>query len=70
MSGPRKNITPPPPNNTEWSVDTSPPTAGGSVSIGYDASSKHPGTYKSNASMTSNVTSGKTQVVQTLTATG
>ena len=45
-----KNISPAPPNGSEWSVNTSPPTAGGSATITYDASSKQAGTYKSVAS--------------------
>ena len=63
-----KNLTTPA-DNTEWAVNTSPPTAGGSATIEYDASANRPGTYRSVASMTSNVTPGTTQVVQTLTAT-
>ncbi len=58
-----------PHDNTEWAVNLSPPTAGGSVTITYDASSKKVGTYKSVAAMTSDVTPGTTQVVQTLTVT-
>ena len=46
-----------------------PPTAGGSAAIGYDASSTKAGTYRSVASMTSDQTPGTTQVVQTLTVT-
>ena len=64
-----KNITPAPPNGSEWAVETSPPTAGGSASILYDASSRQAGTYRSQASMTSNVTPGTTQVVKTLNVT-
>jgi hypothetical protein len=64
-----KNIPSAPPNGSEWFVETSPPTAGGSASILYDASSRQAGTYKSQASMTSNVTPGTTQVVKTLEVT-
>jgi subtilisin family serine protease len=65
-----KNIPAPgPANNTEYFVTTSPPTAGGSATITYDASSRQEGTYKTVASMTSNVTPGTTQVVKTLTVT-
>jgi hypothetical protein len=64
-----QNISPAPPNGSEWFVETSPPTAGGSASVLYDASSRQAGTYKSQASMTSNVTPGTTQVVKTLTVT-
>lgn len=58
-----------PANNTEWSVDTSPPTAGGTVTFSYDASADTPGSYTTVASMTSDVTPGITQVVQGLTVT-
>jgi hypothetical protein len=58
-----------PANNTEWRVNTSPPTAGGVVTFTYDASADQPKTYTSTASMTSNVTPGTSQVVQTLTVT-
>jgi len=64
-----KNISPGPADNTEWSVNTAPPAAGGSVTVTYDASSKKAGTYKTVAGMTSDVTPGTTQVVQTLTVT-
>jgi hypothetical protein len=65
-----KNIpSPGPANNTEYRVTTTPPQAGGSATITYDASSKQAGTYKSVASMTSDVTPGTTQVVKTLTVT-
>jgi hypothetical protein len=60
-----KNIpSPGPANNSEYVVVLTPPTAGGSAAIGYDASSKKAGTYKSVASMTSDQTPGTTQVVQ------
>jgi hypothetical protein len=65
-----KNIpSPGPANNTEYVVTTSPPAAGGTASVGYDASARKAGTYRSVASMTSDVTPGTTQVVQTLTVT-
>jgi hypothetical protein len=64
-----KNIPSAPANGSEYDVQTSPPTPGGSATITYDASSRQAGTYKSIASMTSNVTPGKTQVVETLTVT-
>ena len=60
---------PAPADNTEWSVNTSPPTAGGTVSFTYDASADTPGSYSSVASLTSDVTPGITQVVQGLTVT-
>jgi hypothetical protein len=66
-----KNIPAPgPADNTEYFVVTSPPQAGGTATITYDASSTYAGTYKSVASMTSDVTPGTTQVVQTITVTG
>ena len=58
-----------PANGSEYSVNTTPPTAGGSVTIPFDLSSKKAGTYRSVASMTSNLTPGTTQVVQVLTVT-
>jgi hypothetical protein len=58
-----------PANDTEWQVNTTPPTPGGSLSFGYDAGADFPGTYDSAASMTSNLTPGITQALQTLTVT-
>jgi hypothetical protein len=63
------NLAAAPADDTEYTVNTSPPAAGGSATITYDASSKKAGTYKSVAGMTSTVTPGTTQVVQTLTVT-
>jgi hypothetical protein len=62
-----KNLTTPA-NTTEWHVNTAPPAAGGTATIEYDASAKKAGTYTTVAGMTSNVTSGTTQAVHTLTA--
>ncbi len=64
-----KNIPSAPANDTEYFVNLSGPTAGGTQTITYDASAKKAGTYRSVAEMTSNVTPGTTQVVQTLTVT-
>jgi len=65
-----KNIpSPGPANGSEYVVTTSPPQAGGTATVGYDASSKKAGTYSSVASMASDVTPGTTEVVQTLTVT-
>jgi hypothetical protein len=61
------NIPTAPANGSEWSVNTSPPAAGGSQTITYDASAKKPGTYRSIAEMTSDVTPGITQIIRTLT---
>jgi subtilisin family serine protease len=58
-----------PADDTEWSVNTSPPTAGGTVTFTYDASADTPGSYNSVASLSSDVTPGITQVVQRLTVT-
>jgi subtilisin family serine protease len=60
-----KNMTDPG-NGTEFSVNTSPPTPGGSASIDYGANASKIGTYQTLAEMTSNLTKGTTQVVQTL----
>jgi hypothetical protein len=62
-----QNISPAPADGSEYTVNVSPPTAGGTASILYDASANRAGTYRSIASMTSDVTPGTTQVVQTLT---
>ncbi len=58
-----------PGDGTEYAVNTSPPTAGGTVVLEYDVSAKNAGTYRSIASMTSDVTPGTTQVIQALTVT-
>jgi hypothetical protein len=65
-----KNIpSPGPANNTEYAVQTSPPTPGGTTTFTYDATANLPGTYDSTASMTSDQTPGIAQVIQTLTVT-
>jgi hypothetical protein len=64
-----KNIATAPANNTQYGVNLSGPTAGGSVSIPFDITSKKPGTYHSDASMTSNQTPGTTVAPVTLTVT-
>jgi hypothetical protein len=58
-----------PANSSQYTVNTSGPTPGGSATITYDAEAKRAGVYKSVATMTSNVTPGKTQEVVTLTVT-
>ena len=63
------NIASAPADGSQYQVHTLPPTAGGSVSIPYDITSKKTGTWHSVASMTSNRTPGITQVVTTLTVT-
>jgi hypothetical protein len=65
-----KNIPAPgPADGSEYAVVTSPPVAGGAQTLTYDASSKSAGTFHSLAAMTSDVTPGTTQVVQTITVT-
>jgi subtilisin family serine protease len=63
-----KNVTPPPADGSDWKVNTTGPTAGGTVSFTYDASAD-PGSYNTVASLSSDVTAGLTQVVQGLTVT-
>jgi hypothetical protein len=63
------NIPSAPANGSEYSVNTAPPTPGGSVTIPFDLWAKKPDTYRSVASMTSDVTAGTTNVVQVLTVT-
>jgi hypothetical protein len=63
------NVASAPADGSQYQVHTTPPTAGGSVTIPYDVSAKKAGTYHSVASMTSNRTAGITQVVTTLTVT-
>ena len=64
-----KNIASAPANGSEYRPVLSAPTAGGSVAIPYDITSKKKGSWNSVASMTSNRTPGITQVVTTLTVT-
>jgi fibronectin type III domain protein len=63
------NIATAPADGSQYQVHTTPPTAGGSVSIPFDVWSKKAGTYHSVASMTTDTTPGVTKVVQTLTVT-
>jgi subtilisin family serine protease len=58
-----------PASDTDWTVNTSPPLPGGSVTIPFDVWSSKAGTFDSIASLTSNVTPGTTQEVATLTVT-
>jgi hypothetical protein len=57
-----QNISPAPADNSEFAVITTPPAPGGSVTITYDVSSKNVGTFRTQASMTSNLTPGATQI--------
>ncbi len=63
------NLSSAPADNSEYKVNTSPPVAGGVVSIPFDITSKKVGTWHSVASMTSDTTSGTTQVSQAITVT-
>jgi hypothetical protein len=63
------NIAGAPADGSQYQVHTSPPTAGGSVTIPFDITSKAPGSYHSLASLTTDQTSGVTQVNQPITVT-
>jgi hypothetical protein len=63
------NIASAPANGSEWLLHTSPPAAGGSVSIPFDITSFAPGSYHSLASLTADTVTGTTQVSQPLTVT-
>jgi hypothetical protein len=63
------NIATAPANGSEWKVNTSPPAAGGSVSIPFDITSKVAGFYHSLASLTADTVAGTTQVSQPITVT-
>jgi hypothetical protein len=63
------NISPLPTDNTDWTIDTSPPTPGGFVEIDYQALGKVAGVYVIPARMTSDLTVGTTTERVTLTVT-
>jgi subtilisin family serine protease len=63
------NIATQPATGSEYAVNTSPPTAGGTTTLTYDIWAKLAGTYHSVASMTSDLTPGVTQVSQEITVT-
>ena len=63
------NIASAPANGSEYQVNTTPPAAGGSVTITYDIASKNVGTFRTEAAMTSDLTPGTTQVQVPLTVT-
>jgi len=63
------NIATAPANGSEFLLHTTPPTAGGTQVVTYDASAGQSGTYTSTASMTSDITPGTTQKAVTLTVT-
>ena len=62
-----QNISPAPAGNTDWRVNLTGPTAGGHQTLTYDLASDEPGTFTSTASMTSNLTSGTTEVPVVIT---
>jgi hypothetical protein len=63
------NMSPLPTDNTDWTVNTSPPTPGGLVQISYTAQGNQKGTWVIPARMTSDVTVGTTTEPVTLTVT-
>jgi hypothetical protein len=63
------NLATAPANGSEWLLHTTPPTAGGSVSIPFDITSKVAGFYHSLASLTADTVAGTTQVSQPITVT-
>jgi subtilisin family serine protease len=56
-----QNISPAPGSGTDWRVNLTGPTAGGTHTIQYDLTGEEVGTFTSMASMTSDVTAGVTQ---------
>ena len=63
------NIAAAPADGSQYQVHTSPPTAGGSVTIPFDITSKKSGSFDSLASLTTDQTAGTTQVSQVITVT-
>ncbi len=63
------NIATAPANGSEFLLHTTPPTAGGSVSIPFDVWGKKTGTWHSDATMLSNLVNGGTIAPVTLTIT-
>jgi hypothetical protein len=64
-----QNISPAPPNGSEWEVVTTGPAAGGTVTITYDVKGKRVGSYTLTTSMTSDQVPGTTVIKQPLTVT-
>jgi hypothetical protein len=64
-----QNIPSQPANDTEYAVNTTGPTAGGTQTITYDTFSRRIGTWRSITQMTSNLTPGSTTVLNTFTIT-
>ena len=58
-----------PANGSEFFINTSPPAAGGTQTITFDLKGTKTGAFDSVAEMTSNITPGTTQVVQTVHVT-
>jgi hypothetical protein len=63
------NMSPLPTSNSDWTINTSPPTPGGIVEITYDALGKRQGVFVVPARMTSGLTIGVTTERITLTVT-
>jgi hypothetical protein len=63
------NMSPLPTSNSDWTINTSPPTPGGIVEITYDALGKRQGVFVVPARMTSGLTIGGTTERITLTVT-
>jgi subtilisin family serine protease len=63
------NMSPLPTDNTDWTVNTSPPTPGGFVEVSYQAVGNQRGTYVIPARMTSDKTVGTATERVTLTVT-
>jgi hypothetical protein len=63
------NLATAPANNTQYTVNVSPPVPGGSVTIPFDVWGNKTGTFHSDATMTSDQTAGQTVATQALTIT-
>jgi subtilisin family serine protease len=64
-----QNIAGPIADNSSYSIHTSPPTPGGSVTVTYDVKGKKPGSYTLTTNMTSDQVAGTTVTKQPLTVT-
>ena len=64
-----KNLAANPGNNTDFTINLTPPQAGGTQTVTYDVSATRDGIFSSLAGLTSNVTPGITQVPVELTVT-
>jgi len=63
------SISPAPTNGSEWSVNTSPPTPGGTVTIDYDVLGKKVGSSSLRVLMWSDVVAGTTKIVTPISVT-